>query len=348
MVSSYARVLVIGENNPPEATGVAPYLMSTKWSESDAIVDVSPALIASAMVALKAKMVRRDVPFVVWMQDLCAVGLTDTRRAPGATVCVMKMIEGWLLHSADRVIVIRDRFADDFGMPRERIEVVRSWTRLAPAPARDIAATRAEFGWRDDETVVLHAGTMGAKQGLPNVIDAARLAPGRVDPVRFVLLGAGSELARLKAASRGIRTRQFLAPLHDSDFAATLGSADCLLANEPPGVSEMAVPNELTSCFSAGKPIVAATDLTGITAEEIRTAAAGVLVAAGDPGDAARCRRVAGCRSRRLAAPRRPRRPLQSPRAQQGVSDQRFHRSIFRLIAHDNRVAESATNTPSP
>jgi glycosyltransferase involved in cell wall biosynthesis len=62
-----------------------------------------------------------------------------------------------------------------------------------------------------------------------------------------------------------------------------LASADCLLVNERPGVSEMAVPSKLTSYFSAGRPVVAATDVTGITADEIRSADAGVVVPAGDP-----------------------------------------------------------------
>ncbi len=131
--------------------------------------------------------------------------------------------------------------------------------------------------------MVLHAGNMGVKQGLSNVIAAARAANTAGEPVKFVLLGAGSELSRLKSEGADIPNLQFLAPLNDADFVSALSSADCLLVNELFGVAEMAVPSKLTSYFSAGRPVIAATDVAGITADEIRAADAGVVVPAGDP-----------------------------------------------------------------
>jgi glycosyltransferase involved in cell wall biosynthesis len=265
-------------------------LATARWGTPDVIVTVSPALISSAMGLARARWRRllgHRAVTVVWVQDLYTLGLSETGQASGLVVRLMSALEGWMLRTADRVVVIHDRFAqrvsEDFGVPREHIEVVRNWTHLPPMPAVDIAATRARLGWSDDETVVLHAGNMGVKQGLDNVINAARAAADRGDRVRFVLLGAGSELGRLRAAGSALPTLQFLSPLNDADFAAALASADCLLVNERPGVSEMAVPSKLTSYFSAGRPVVAATDVTGITADEIRSADAGVVVPAGDP-----------------------------------------------------------------
>lgn len=262
-------------------------LLTKKWASPDVIVVVSPALVSSWLAAVKAKLLHRDVPLVVWVQDLYTLGLTETGQAPTPVVRVMAALEGSLLRRADAVVVIHNRFAArlaaDFGVRHERIEVVRNWTHLPPAPAVDIARTRARFGWKDDETIVLHAGNMGVKQGLGNVIEAARIADSRGDRVRFVLLGGGSELATLKAQAAGATAISFMAPLDDEDFGAALASADCLLVNELPGVSEMAVPSKLTSYFSAGRPVVAATDLSGITAEEIRGADAGLVVPAGDP-----------------------------------------------------------------
>lgn len=262
-------------------------LIGRRWRDADAIVAVSPALISTAIAALKAKTTHRGVPFVVWVQDLYTLGLAETGQGGGFVERVMKTIEGRLLRSADRVVVIHDRFAaraeQDFGVERDRIEVIRNWTHLSAVADVDVAATRRQFGWGDGEAVVLHAGNMGVKQGLENVVEAARLAASRGERVRFVLLGAGSQLARLKECGAGIPSLQFLSPLNDQDFTAALQSADCLLVNELPGVSEMAVPSKLTSYFAAGRPVVAATDITGITADEIRAANAGVVVPAGDP-----------------------------------------------------------------
>ncbi len=200
----------------------------------------------------------------------------------------MSALEGWLLRSADRVVVIHDRFAtrvvEDFGVParprRGRAQLDASASRARVSTSRPRGH---DFGWSPGETVVLHAGNMGVKQGLDNVVHAARLASERQLPVRFVLLGHGSQCERLKLAGAGIDALQFLAPLDDADFTAALASADSLLVNELPGVSEMAVPSKLTSYFSAGRPVIAATDVGGITADEIRAADAGVVVPAGDP-----------------------------------------------------------------
>ena len=159
---------------------------------------------------------------------------------------------------------------------------MRNWTHLQPTPAIDTAAARAQFGW-GDETIVLHAGNMGVKQGLHNVVDAAALAASRGDDVKFVLLGGGGDRARLEALGVGIPTLQFMPSLDDAQFAAAIGSADVLLVNEKAGVSEMAVPSKLTSYFSAGRPVVAATDPSGITADEVRAAGSGIVVPAGNP-----------------------------------------------------------------
>lgn len=260
---------------------------SSDWDSPDAIVVVSPALISSLISAARAKLTHRTTPLVVWVQDLYTLGMMETGQAGRFSVRMMSALEGWLLRNADRVVVIHDRFAkriaEDFGVRADRIEVVRNWTHLAPAPDVDIDGARAALGWAPGEVIVLHAGNMGVKQGLENVVSAAKIAEERGLPVRFVLLGHGSERDRLKELGQGLSTLDFLSPLNDAEFFAALASADSLLVNELPGVSEMAVPSKLTSYFSAGRPVVAATDVSGITAEEIRTADAGVVVPAGDP-----------------------------------------------------------------
>jgi glycosyltransferase involved in cell wall biosynthesis len=124
---------------------------------------------------------------------------------------------------------------------------------------------------------------MGAKQGLENVIEAARYADTVSAPVHFILVGDGGERARLQALAEGIERITFVPPLDAVDYRHALDAADVLLVNERPGVSEMAVPSKLTSYFDAGKPIVAATDETGITAEEIRSSGGGVIVPPSDP-----------------------------------------------------------------
>src|SRR5699024_8670264 len=130
---------------------------------------------------------------------------------------------------------------------------------------------------------VLHAGNMGAKQGLENVVAAARLATDRDLPVRFVLLGDGHRRQDLQRAATGEPRVQFLDPVPDAEFAVTLAAADVLLVNELPGLTEMSVPSKLTSYFATGLPVLGAVDPGSTTAEELVAAGAAPTVPAGDP-----------------------------------------------------------------
>ena len=199
----------------------------------------------------------------------------------------MRAVESAALRLADGVAVIHAGFTTDLtehlGVDMRRIREIRNWTHvLSPDPSAS-AAFRDAHRWGADEVVVLHAGNMGYKQGLENVVAAAELA-GRSDSrVRFVLLGDGNQRAGLEATGAGIRALEFLPPVSEEEFPAALGAADVLLVNERPGVAQMAVPSKLTSYFSSGKPILAATDAAGFTAGELAASGAGVCVPADRP-----------------------------------------------------------------
>jgi glycosyltransferase involved in cell wall biosynthesis len=122
---------------------------------------------------------------------------------------------------------------------------------------------------------------MGRKQDLGNVLAAARLADERGHAVRFVLMGNGGERRRLEEEAFGVRAVTFLDPLPGNEFQEALGAADVLLVNEHAGLREMAVPSKLTSYFSSGRPVLAASDAESVTSEEIAVSEGGVRV---DPG----------------------------------------------------------------
>jgi len=260
----------------------------TRWGRPSAIVVVSPALISSVFVRLRSLLFHRQTPFVVWVQDLYGIGMAEIGQGGGLAARIIRALERWLLRSASMVVVIHDRFADrihgDFGVALERIAVIRNWSHLPPLPSADVDAVRASYGWGRDETVVVHTGNMGTKQGLHHVVDAGRLAYRRGERVRFVLVGNGSQREQLaEQIAAEPTTTEVLPPLDDDAFAAILQSADVLLVNELPGVAEMCVPSKLTSYFTSGRPVLAATDALGITAQEVHNADAGMIVPAGDP-----------------------------------------------------------------
>jgi colanic acid biosynthesis glycosyl transferase WcaI len=283
-------------------------IATTRWKSPAIVVLVSPALFSTGLAMLRARLLREKAPVVIWVQDLYSLGMTETGTSGSLGSEVMTRIESRILRSADGVVVIHDRFrtyvTTQLGVDSKRVTVIRNWTHLMPFELDDRAAARSSFGWAPGDLIVLHAGNMGAKQGLENVVEAARLADRQASPVRFVLLGDGNQRARLQQLARGVERIEFVDPLPGSRFQEALAAADVLLVNELPGVKEMSVPSKLTSYFSSGVPVLAATDEGSVTAEEVGTADAGLRVDAGTPDALVRGAELLGSDkelSRRLA-----------------------------------------------
>jgi colanic acid biosynthesis glycosyl transferase WcaI len=258
------------------------------WGHPDVVVCVSPALLSSAVAIARARAWRGRRPAIgLIVQDLYSRGVVETGMGGGPLSRAAAHLESSVLRSADGVVAIHDRFkrqiVDGLGVDADRVTVIRNWTHVSPVPHFDQVSFRREMGWEHDETVVLHAGAMGAKQALENVVEAARLADETNSHIRFVLLGDGSRRGSLEDLADGVKSIQFLDPLDHEDFGRALRTADVLLVNEKPGVTEMAVPSKLTSYFSSCRPVLAATDAGSTTAEEIAASGGGLRVAAGDP-----------------------------------------------------------------
>jgi len=262
-------------------------LMFASWHKPDVVLVVSPALFSSACAILKARL-RPDRPAVgIWIQDLYSRAVVETRAGGGTLANLAAAIESRILRSTDGVTAIHERFKHHMvgalRVPADQVKVIRNWTHLTALPSGNQEDIRAKLGWQPHQSIVLHAGNMGKKQGLENVVEAARIADLRQSPVHFVLMGDGNQRRHLETLAKGISNISFVDPLPDQEFQLALAAADLLLVNELPGVRDMAVPSKLTSYFSAGVPVIAATDRDSVTAYEIESSGGGMRVDAGVP-----------------------------------------------------------------
>lgn len=257
---------------------------SARWDRPELVVTVSPSLIASAMVITRSRMA--NIPVGLIVQDLYGKGVVETGAMNAKMAGRAVRFEAAVLNRATGTSVIHDRFAEaaaKMGVDPHRLTVIRNWAHIEAPTAVDTAEVRMKHGWEPRERIVLHSGNMGAKQGLENVVEAARLADEQGVDIRFVLLGDGNQRRLLQEAAKGVQRIEFKDPLDADDYSQVLACADVLLVNERPSVGEMSVPSKMTSYFSAGRPVLAATDANGVTAREIRDSEAGVVIPAGDP-----------------------------------------------------------------
>lgn len=262
-------------------------LWRTSWEAPDVVLCVSPALLSTAMAMARAKSSRQRPAVGVWVQDLYGVGVAETGAASRRVTGLVSGLESRVLRAADGVAVIHDRFkahlVRELAVNPASVTVIRNWTHLRPIQCRDRAETRRKLGWAENDIVALHAGNMGAKQGLENVIHAAKLAESTHAPVRFVLLGDGNQRNRLERLGTGVTNLELIDPLPDEEYQSVLAAADVLLVNEKASVAEMAVPSKITSYFTTGNPVVAATRADSITAAEIESSGGGLVVAPDSP-----------------------------------------------------------------
>jgi colanic acid biosynthesis glycosyl transferase WcaI len=260
-------------------------LITTRWFDPQITVLVSPALFSSAIAMLRSRLYTKSSR-IVWAQDLYSQGMTETGEGSGLAVRIATAVERWTLTSADAVVAIHPsmarRMTDQLGVAADRVRVIPNWSHVTMNEINR-ATVRARLGWHDDDYIVLHAGNIGRKQGLENVVNAAHSAAQASSQVRFVVLGDGAERTRLEASAAGCNNIAFVDPLPDDQFTDALQAADALLVNELPGVKEMAVPSKITSYFAAGRPVVAAVEPHGIVADIMRQASAGPIVQGGDP-----------------------------------------------------------------
>jgi colanic acid biosynthesis glycosyl transferase WcaI len=263
-------------------------LLFARWNRPDVVLVVSPALFSSAMAILRIRLSPNRPAAGIWVQDLYSRGVVETRTGGGSAARFAAQVESRVLRATDGVAAIHERFKDfivkGLGVPAGKVKVIRNWTHLPASPTEGAAEMRTQLGWDPSDIVVLHAGNMGKKQGLENVVAAARLAETQGSKVRFVLMGDGNQRQRLELMSSGLSQISFLDPLPGSEFQRALAAANVLLVNELPGVKDMAVPSKLTSYFNAGVPVIAATDEGSVTASEISRSGGGIRVDAGNPG----------------------------------------------------------------
>lgn len=257
--------------------------LATRLSRPDTVIGVIPSLNGGVLARVLAA--RYRVGYGVVVQDLMGRAADQSGVPSGARVAsAISRAEAWSLRRARLVAPVSVAFIPylkSLGISDAQLVHLPNWT-LHAGPASDRAEVRRRLGW-GDEQVVLHAGNMGLKQGLEQVLVAARTAVLAAPHVRFVLLGDGSQRAILESASAGLPNLQYLPTQSADDYARALAAADVLLLSERGTSVDMSLPSKLTAYCAAGRPIVAAVRKGGATWAEVDVIGAGLLVPAGDP-----------------------------------------------------------------
>lgn len=248
----------------------------------DAIVAVIPSLASAAVAARWAR--KQGTPLLVIVQDIVTAGARLTGRMGLLVGLFGRVVERRLFRQAAGVAAISEDMRPALirrGAHADRIAITPNWP-LRPAAQMETSLARARAGFPSDEFICLHAGNMGAKQGLEVLVESARLAQAQNVGVRFVLVGDGNQRALLLQKSQGLTHIEFRPLQSPVDYDAALAGADVLLLTQRESVRDMALPSKLISYLGAGKPIVASVSAGSISAAELSRSHGAVVVPAGN------------------------------------------------------------------
>lgn len=169
-------------------------------------------------------------------------------------------IERWVTRRFDVVSSISKPMLERTrakGITRE-LFLLRNWVDVQIIrPLSRPGDFRSRLGIAEDRIVALYSGSLGAKQGIEMIVEAARQI--KVQQVQFVICGEGVASAALRAAAAGLSNVLFLPLQKAEDLNALLNLADIHLLPQREGAEGSLFPSKLIGMLASGRPVVAMT-----------------------------------------------------------------------------------------
>jgi glycosyltransferase involved in cell wall biosynthesis len=251
---------------------------------ADLIVFYSPTIFWGALVkrlkslwGCAAYLILRDI-FPAWAVD---AGLLRK----GLVYRFFRRKEIQQYEVADRIAVQSPAnlsyFNQDFASRRYPVEVLYNWATLHE---QDLPVTnyRKQLGL-EGKVVFFYGGNLGVANDVDNIVRlAARLSPE--DHIRFLLVGDGSEAARLRAAlaENGLHTVQVLPAVSHREYLAMVAEFDVGLLSLDRRLNTHNVPGKLLGYMYWSKPTLASINPGNDLFEILEKNGAGLCVLNGD------------------------------------------------------------------
>lgn len=218
-------------------------------------------------VGIVAVLIRlfRHVPVVYDIQDMWP----DTLRATGMIsnpklLGLVSKVCDWVYRYVDHIVVLSPGFKRlliQRGVTDSKIDVIYNWCdeKSLLSPQGELPS---EFP-SSDKFRILFAGNMGKAQALTAVLDAAEILKNTVPEIRFVFLGGGVEVERLKlhTKSKSLKNIVFLEPVPMAEVGLILSSADVLMVHlRKDPLFAITIPSKTQAYMAVGKPILMAVE----------------------------------------------------------------------------------------
>jgi colanic acid biosynthesis glycosyl transferase WcaI len=182
-------------------------------------------------------------------------------------------MESSLMRRFDTVSTISGRMLQRVcakGVTAGKTRYLPNWVDLTRIKPPTNGGYRAQLGIPKDRVVALYSGTLGSKQGLMVIPEAAKLLGSRRDIV-FVVCGDGVMKSELTAAAAGLSNVRFMPLQPSAQVPNLLAIADIHLLPQSPDAADLVLPSKLSGMLASGRPVIAAcragTEISEIVAQ---------------------------------------------------------------------------------
>ena len=261
------------------------YVLSKKCVASDGkpfdVVycnQLSPVMMAHAAIAYKKKY---NVPVVMycldlWPESLIAGGV----KRDSILYKYYHHVSRKIYQKMDKILITSRMFSEyfqqEFGFQDEKTEYLPQYAEgiFEEIETKQVTET-FEF---------MFAGNIGSIQNVDTIIKAAELL--KDEPVRFHIVGSGSDLERLKKIGDHVENVVFYGRRPLEEMPTFYKKADAMLITlQADSVLSMTLPGKVQSYMAVGKPIIGA--INGETRRVIEEAKCGYCGSAEDAAELA-------------------------------------------------------------
>ena len=261
-------------------------LAQWRW-KPDVVFVVEPPLFCAPSALLFARL--RGIKSWLHIQDYevdAAFGLGHVRGERAQRFA--RSAERWLMSLFDRVSTISAAMIEKArgkGVDESRVVLFPNWVDVKAI--HPLPRTVAPYGYRpalgipDDAVVVLYAGSLGTKQGIELLAEAARLLVCS-GSIHFVFAGSGPSRESLHAACASLANVHFLELQPAERLNELLSMADIHVLPQRADAADLVMPSKLGGMFASGRAVIVTAHAGTALSEAVW--GRGVVV---EPGDAA-------------------------------------------------------------
>lgn len=220
----------------------------------DVVMTVAPSFQIGLLGVLYKKI--KGAKHVYHIQDMQIEAARDLKmiKSKGLINTLFRM-EKYIFDQTDVVSSISEGMVERISAKAKKpVYTFANWTDTRQFfPISDRSEVKRSFGYSPDDKIVLYSGSIGEKQGLEAIINAANNL--RHHPsIKFVICGSGPYKQVLEKMAKDLKlTNLAFLPIQPFEkFNQFLNLADVHLVIQKSGASDLVMPSKLTTILSVG------------------------------------------------------------------------------------------------